>query len=104
MPLAAALGLVALACWGVLFVTRKVVRRVVASELKKFLTSTKRADKEQAKRLMAMTESQLRHAGMADEADALALEAPLLAQAVYSADPASRKRLHFESHKRKRGQ
>jgi hypothetical protein len=30
VPLAAALGLVALACWGVLLVTRKVVRRVVA--------------------------------------------------------------------------
>jgi hypothetical protein len=56
---------------------------------------------EQAKRLMSMTESQLRHAGMRDEADALALELPLLEQAVYSADPASRKRL---SHRRKRGQ
>ncbi len=31
---------------------RSVVRRVVAAELKKFLTSTKRAEKEQAKRLM----------------------------------------------------
>jgi hypothetical protein len=31
VPLAAALGLVALACWGVLLVTRKVVRRVVAA-------------------------------------------------------------------------
>jgi DNA gyrase subunit B len=31
---------------------RGVVRRVVAAELKKFLTSTKRADKEQSKRLM----------------------------------------------------
>jgi DNA gyrase subunit B len=31
---------------------RGVVRRVVAAELKKFLTSTKRAEKEQAKRLM----------------------------------------------------
>jgi DNA gyrase subunit B len=31
---------------------RSVVRRVVAGELKKFLTSTKRAEKEQAKRLM----------------------------------------------------
>jgi Tryptophan-associated transmembrane protein (Trp_oprn_chp) len=30
VPLAAALGLVALACWGVLLVTRRVVRRVVA--------------------------------------------------------------------------
>src|SRR6185312_5072556 len=61
-------------------------------------------ENEQAQRLMSMTESQLRHAGMRDEADALALEVPLLQQAVYSADPASRKRLHFESHKRKRGQ
>ena len=42
--------------------------------------------------------------GWQDEADALALEAPLLEQGIYSADPASRKRLHFESHKRKRGQ
>ena len=31
---------------------RSVVRRVVAAELKKFLTSTKRAEKEQSKRLM----------------------------------------------------
>jgi DNA gyrase subunit B len=31
---------------------RSVVRRVVAAELRKFLTSTKRAEKEQAKRLM----------------------------------------------------
>jgi hypothetical protein len=31
VPLAAALGLVALACWGVLLVTRRVVRRVVAA-------------------------------------------------------------------------
>ncbi len=31
---------------------RSVVRRVVAAELKKFLTSTKRAEKDQAKRLM----------------------------------------------------
>jgi DNA gyrase subunit B len=31
---------------------RSVVRRVVSAELKKFLTSTKRAEKEQAKRLM----------------------------------------------------
>jgi hypothetical protein len=31
VPLAAALGLVVLACWGVLLVTRKVVRRVVAA-------------------------------------------------------------------------
>jgi hypothetical protein len=30
VPLAAALGLVALACWGVVLVTRRVVRRVVA--------------------------------------------------------------------------
>ena len=30
MPLAAALGLVVLACWGVLLVTRRTVRRVVA--------------------------------------------------------------------------
>jgi Ca-activated chloride channel family protein len=61
-------------------------------------------ENERAQRLMSMTESQLRHAGMRDEADALALELPLLEQAVYSADPSSRKRLHFESHKRKRGQ
>ena len=33
---------------------------------------------EQAKRLMSMTESQLRHAGMSEEADALSLELPLL--------------------------
>ena len=55
-------------------------------------------------RLMERVESQLRTAGMSDEADALALEMPLLDQAVYSADPANRKRMHFESHQRRRGQ
>jgi Ca-activated chloride channel family protein len=61
-------------------------------------------ENEQAMRLISGAESQLRCAGMSDEADALADELPLLEHVVYSADPASRKRLHFESHKRKRGQ
>ena len=41
---------------------------------------------------------------MGDEADAIEREMPLLDQVIYSADPGNRKRLHFESHKRKRGQ
>ena len=61
-------------------------------------------ENEQAMAMMERVESQLRSAGMSDEADALALEMPLLDQAVYSADPANRKRMHFESHRRRRGQ
>jgi Ca-activated chloride channel family protein len=57
----------------------------------------------QAMQMVESVESQLRTAGMQDEADALALEMPLLDQAVYSADPANRKRMHFESHRRRRG-
>ena len=52
--------------------------------------------------MVERVEAQLRSAGMADEADALALEMPLLDQAVYSTDPANRKRMHFESHRRRR--
>jgi Ca-activated chloride channel homolog len=61
-------------------------------------------ENQQAMAMMERVESQLRSAGMGDEADALASEMPLLEQAAYSADPSNRKRMHFESHRRRRGQ
>jgi hypothetical protein len=55
-------------------------------------------------RLLSRTSKQLRVSGLEDEADALALDAPLLEASSYNASAANRKQLHFESHKRKRGQ
>jgi Ca-activated chloride channel family protein len=61
-------------------------------------------ENEKAMRLLSRTSKQLRVSGLEDEADALALDAPLLEASSYNASAANRKRLHFESHKRKRGQ
>ncbi len=60
-------------------------------------------ENEQAMGLLSGTTKQLRVAGLQDEADALALELPRLEPDSYGVNAANRKRLHFESHNRKRG-
>jgi Ca-activated chloride channel family protein len=60
-------------------------------------------ENEKAMRLLSGATAHLRVAGLEDEADALALELPLLDPDSYGVNAANRKRLHFESHNRKRG-
>lgn len=57
---------------------------------------------EQAQRLVSGVTGELRRSGLEEEAGALEQNLPLLEKTSYSADPANRKRLHFESHERKR--
>lgn len=54
-----------------------------------------------AQALLSRTASRLRESGLANEADALDLELPSMAPMSY--DPAARKRLRYESHRRRRG-
>jgi len=58
---------------------------------------------EQAKRLLTVTSTRLRAAGLQQEAQALDANLPLVDRDAYTSDAANRKRLHYESHRRKRG-
>ena len=58
---------------------------------------------EQALRLLTLTSSRLRSAGLQQEAQALEASLPLVEREAYASDAANRKRLHYESHRRKRG-
>lgn len=63
-----------------------------------------RGEYDEARRLVSGLSSELRRSGLEEEAGALEENLPRLEEVAYSADPANRKRLHFESHQRRRRQ
>lgn len=61
-----------------------------------------RGENERARRVISDVSAELRRNGLADEAGELDQNLPLLDEVDYAASPANRKRLHFESHERRR--